>query len=247
MGVLGRKRIDRRRARGVTLIEILIALAIVVVFAGAAAWGSGALPSARLKRSALLISTAIRAGYAHALQRGKPARLAFDLTKGSFTFEEADRPMLVSSKELAGGADPATAAEKEAVAESDAIVKGPRAPRASFRPAIPLAFELAGHDKTNDTGATKLLEPGVTILSVDTGHQENAADVGLVERGYVYFFPGGMTERAVIQLAVGRNPTEDDILTILVHPLTGQTEILKGRRSLPKPRTDQESSERAED
>jgi general secretion pathway protein H len=231
----------------VTLVEILIALAIVAVVGVGAAWGSGTLPSARLKRGAVLLSTAIRAGYAHSTQRGKPARLTFNFVQRDFTFEEADRPMLVAPKDVAGGAEPATAAEKEAVAEADAILKGPRAPRASFRPVIPLAFDLAGNDHLDNVSATKHLEPGIHILLVDTGHQQQASHNVDAERAYLYFFPGGMTERAVIQLGIGPNPLDDDVMTLFVHPLTGQTELHKGRRTLPKPRTDQDASERVEE
>jgi general secretion pathway protein H len=60
-------------------------------------------------------------------------------------------------------------------------------------------------------------------------------------RGYIYFWPGGLTERAYIQLK--RAGGGEEALTVIVSPLTGRTKIEKGLVDLPEPRTDKEEDQ----
>ena len=46
------------------------------------------------------------------------------------------------------------------------------------------------------------------------------------------------------QLSLGGQETEDAVMTVLVSPLTGKTELRKGKASMPRPRDDAEESER---
>lgn len=222
--------------RGITLVELLAALAILVLVTGAAVLGSGVQNSARLKRSALLVSSAIKNAYASANQLGKPMRLVFDFDTRRVTLEEADAPMLLARGERSGGAEPATEAEREANAEVDAILKGPRAPRPTFKTATSVPF-----NKDADGTPGRELEPNVRFLSVDAQHQSEPEVGG---RAYLYFWPGGRTELAAIQLMVGREETDDFTQTIVVSPLTGKTRVVRGRVPMPKPRSEQELSER---
>src|SRR5262249_40075854 len=66
-------------------------------------------------------------------------------------------------------------------------------------------------------------------------------------RSYLYFWPGGQTERAAIQLLKGSptlTPNDRDVMTILVSPLTGKATIKWGRVPRPRPRDDVSESER---
>jgi general secretion pathway protein H len=226
----------RAGGRGITLVELLAALAILVLVTGAAVLGSGVQNSARLKRSALLVSSAIKNAYASANQLGRPMRLVFDFDARRVTLQEADSPMLLARGEKSGGAEPATEAEREATAEVDAILKGPRAPRASFKAATSVPF-----NKDEDGTPGRALEPNVRFLSVDAQHQSEPEVAG---QAYLYFWPGGRTELAAIQLLVGRDETDDFTQTIVVSPLTGKTRIVRGRVAMPKPRSEAELSER---
>ena len=70
------------------------------------------------------------------------------------------------------------------------------------------------------------------------------------DRAYLYFWPGGQTERAAIQLVLG-NPAEadpeKDIITIVISPLTGKTKMEKGRVEMQRPRDESEESEASDD
>ena len=67
-------------------------------------------------------------------------------------------------------------------------------------------------------GAVAKLHKGVSIVSVYTSHREHPAEEG---KAYLYFFPGGFTELAVIQL---QEPS-GHINSVEVHPLTGRCYI----------------------
>ncbi|WP_437589973.1 pilus assembly FimT family protein [Sorangium sp. So ce1000] len=225
----------RRRTRGLTLVEVLITVTVIALISGSVMLGMGAVTSARLKRSAALLAGAVRVAYAHANAKSKPVRLVFDFEERMIVLEESAGELLVERNDRAGGAAAATDAEKAATAEAEAILKGPRAPRPSFEPAKAFGF----NPDADRPG--KELSSGVRFLQVETGHQDEPVTEG---RAYLYFWPGGQTEHAAIQLSLGGGETEDAVMTVLVSPLTGKTELKKGKASMPRPRDDAEASER---
>lgn len=85
------------------------------------------------------------------------------------------------------------------------------------------------------------LESGITFREVQTAHDDAPRNEG---RAYLYFWPGGMTERASIQLRVGQSADEHDALTLLVSPLTGKAQIKEGAVAIVNPTDDKEASER---
>jgi general secretion pathway protein H len=229
------------RSRGITLIEVLISLAIVGFIAGIGILGVGAQKSSRMRGGAVLIAGAVRTAYAHASGVSKPLRLVFDIQERQIVLEESDETLTLVKNDKTGGAAAATEAEREAVEESESILKGPRAPRPSFRPTKAFGFNP---DAQKDG---KSLPSGVRFVQIETGHEEEPATEG---RAYLYFWPGGQTERAAIQLttaAPDEEVTDENSMTILVSPLTGKTEIKKGLLKMARPRDDKEESERDED
>jgi general secretion pathway protein H len=224
----------RFRSRGVTLVEVLIVVALIGLLAGGAIFGSGMLGSSRLRSAATLVATGVRAGIARTNSIGRPTRLVLDLDADRVTLEEASSSRMLREKtKPAGGAEVATEAEQAAKAESDRILEGPRAPRTAFQPAPAFADSPAGRE----------LGSGVDLVQVQTEHDEEPVTSG---RAYVYFWPGGMTERAHIQL---RRAGDPEGLTVTVSSLTGRTRVLRGRVDLPRPKSDKEEDqgEREED
>ena len=76
---------------------------------------------------------------------------------------------------------------------------------------------------------------------VQTEHDLKPRDKG---RAYLYFWPGGQTERASIQLRYGDSTDDDDTLTLLVAPLTGKVTVKSGPVPLVIPTDDKSASER---
>lgn len=222
----------RARARGVTLIEILITIAIVTVMTGIGFVGMGALSGARLKRSTTLVASAAKVAYGYANSSSKTVRLVFDFDEQKIYLQQSSERHFVEKGSRTGGAEGATELEKEAQAAATALRDGPRAPRASFEPARALGFGEEGKD----------LPTGVRFWQVHTAHQDEPISDG---RAYLYFFPGGLTENASIQLKTGgEGGDEGDFMSVLIAPLTGRATIAKGRLDMPEPRDEEEASER---
>jgi general secretion pathway protein H len=211
-----------------TLVEVLIVVALIAILSGAVVFGGGMLRSSRLRGATTLIASAVRLGVARANTSGHAARLVLDLDADRVVLEEATGSVMLREKKApAAGAEAATEAEQQAKAESDRILDGPRAPRATFHAVKAFA----------DTPEGRELGSGVDLYTVQTEHDDDALTSG---RGYIYFWPGGLTERAHVQL---KRAGSEEALTIIVSPLTGRTKVEKGLVSLPDPRTDKEEDQ----
>jgi len=224
-----------------SLVEVLITLAIMTLVTGTAVLGIGTLRRARLRQSAVLVASAVRVAYGHATATGKELRLVFDFNERTVTLEEASGKLGTQRKGNTGGAAAATEIEQRAEEEAERITKGPKAPKPKFTPTKAFGFEPQGGK------SGKELADSVRFLSVDTMHQEAPLEE---DRAYLYFWPGGQTERAAIQLVLG-NPAEadpeKDIITIVISPLTGKTKMEKGRVEMQRPRDESEESEASDD
>jgi hypothetical protein len=73
----------------------------------------------------------------------------------------------------------------------------------------------------SDAAAKKVQLKKVRLFDVYTPRQREAYKTG---KAYLYFFPDGHTERAILHLADG-----DDFYTLMVSPLTGKVEVKVGR------------------
>jgi general secretion pathway protein H len=215
----------------VTLIEVLIVVALLALLTGAVAFGTGMVGGSRLRAGASLVISSVRMALARANATGRPVRLVFDFEQESVTLEESSSAMLREKEEgksTGGGAEAATELEKEARAEAEKILEGPRAPRPEFR-----AVKGLG-------SVGRQLEPGITFRQVQTEHDGEPREEG---RAYLYFWPGGETEHAAVQL---KRRGDDDGLTVLVSALTARARVVPSWVDLPEPRSDGEYSEREE-
>jgi general secretion pathway protein H len=239
----GSPRYNVRRAgqRGLTLIEIIVVMALIAVITGAVIGGSMQLPSARLRGSVTMIASAIKVGYTRATATSKNMRLVMDLDESKVWLEESDAPMLVQAKAQSGaaGADPVTDAERAAVAETDQILKGPRIPKPQFHKIDTTGFgdAVGGH-------SVKPLQRGIRFRAVQTAHDDAPRTTG---RDYLYFWPGGLTERASIQLRIGDSIEDSRTLTLLVvSPLTGKVTVKGGAAELELPIDADHASDRTD-
>ncbi len=229
---------SRAAQRGLTLIEIVIAIALIALLSGSLLFGKNMLVGSRVKSAATLIMSSVRFGLTRANATGKPTRLVIDLDKKQLSIEEASGSLMLreKGKDQTGGAEAATAAETKARQEADRIIEGPHAPRAHFS-------KLSGvSGAIQDLAEGRALGDGVEIVQVRTEHDDEYVREG---RAYIYFWPAGTTERAVVQLKKAGD--KEASLTVVLSPLTGRAKIEKGAVESPEPRGfEQEISEREE-
>jgi general secretion pathway protein H len=229
---------SRRSSRGLSLIEIIVVLAIVALVMSVAVAGSMQLPSARLRKSATMITSAIKVGYTRATATSHDLRLVMDIEHSKIWLEETDVPMLVQSKGTApaAGAEAVTQAERAALEEGDKIIKGPPIPKPAFHP-----IEAFGFGDVEEGKGGKPLQRDIHFRQVQTAHDDSARVDG---RAYLYFWPSGRTERASIQIRIGESEDDYRTLTLLVTPLTGKVTVKGGPADLVLPVDDDQASER---
>src|SRR5262249_31161013 len=97
---------------------------------------------------------------------------------------------------------------------------------ATFKPVKQFGFDGDTPEQGRSIGT------GVRLLQVQTEHDEEPRTSG---RAYLYFFPGGGTERAVIQIA---REGDKEGLSVVVSALTGRARIEKGAVKLEDKHTE---------
>lgn len=222
----------RARRRAVTLFEVLIVIALIGMLTGSLVLGSGMLVSSRRRAAATFIMTASRLAQGRAAQQGKPHRLVFDLESSSISVEQATSKAVVREPEREE--DKAEALEKAAQKEADRVLDGGQAARTGFEPVKELGF-------TTEEGKQSRHFDGVLIRSVHVAHEDAPRTSG---KAYLYFYPTGEAEDAVVQLWTGG---EDEGVTVRFSGLTGRSELVPGRAELPEAGADGEISERREE
>lgn len=227
-----------KRARGVTLIELVVALGIVVVLFAAVVYGVGALTGARAKEASAELAGTIRALYDSAALSGKTCRLVFELPQ-----KGADDGHVKYRAECAKGGITAAAnrEEEQRAAEKKDSKRREEADKrfSSFSSDDrgPNLQELMAREKNRVEESAKFaafssedvversLPSGVEV-EVWTSKLKTPAKSGVA---YLYFFPQGFTERAQIYVRQGKN-----VWTLAVSPLTGKTVIHADALEVPR-------------
>lgn len=212
-------------------------VALIAGLTGMVMSGSGALGGMRQRAAASLILNSVRTALTRANSMGHPVRLVFDLQGARIRMEEThDRMLRVRSADegAKGGAQAATEAEKAAAEYAREIVQGPRAPSAGFVPVSDFAKDA------DDPALGRELGIGIRYIQVQTEHDTEPRTEG---HAYLYFWPGGGTERASIQIA---RQGDDTGLTILVSALTGRAKLMRGRIEMEEGRREVDFQEREE-
>ena len=141
----------RRQESGVTLMEVLIVLAVVTVATGMAMLGGGVADSARLRRSSVLIASAIRVAYGHANATSKVVRLVFNFEQRTVAIEESGSQLWLAKNDRTGGAHAIT--DEGLNARYHTLCD----PRLNAEQAIELAFLMADLIKVERAAKAKPL------------------------------------------------------------------------------------------
>lgn len=228
----------RASTRGMTLIEITVALMIIVMLFGAAVYGVGALTGARAKETATQLAGTIRALYDSAALTGQTCRIVFTLPEE----RNEDEVAVKWRAECARGTTTASSKREDALKEDRAALakerlkKDDRFKRLDSDDA-PTLQELQEREKeavdkdseftefSNEDVVERTLPSNVSI-EVWTQKQRTPTKHGLA---YLYFFPQGYTERAQVWIRQGPN-----VWTLTISPLTGKTVIHSEELEVPR-------------
>jgi len=196
------------RSRGFTLVELMIAVAVIAVLAAAVIPSVSSLSGADARKAAGELSGSLRFLFDTAALRHATCRMVLDLDARSYAAECA--PRLVG---VARGASP----EAEAADEEELQRRFPDEEDADRRRLLARsrfgAFSDALLKKRELPGRTEIRSVRVE------GRQEPIAE----GQAYVHFFPGGQAERAFIEVADGAT-----LYTVVVEPFTGRARVVTG-------------------
>ncbi|HEY4187816.1 MAG TPA: type II secretion system protein [Polyangia bacterium] len=215
---------QRRAHSGFTLIEILVVLAIVGILAGLSIRGLRSLARSDLRASVTHMAGAIRYLFDRASTTGKYHRLVIDLDQGKYWAEVSDdqfylprTPETESSQkklaELEARLDEKEAQRKE-LAEASGDIDMTKVLPMDFRP------KRARFGAFKETALKPVTLKNTEVMDVFTPRMADPITKG---RAYIYFFPLGQTEPAIVHLS---DPTEQTIYSLVVHPITGRVRIV---------------------
>jgi general secretion pathway protein H len=228
----GRVGDGRRLEGGFTLIELLVALAIVALLTGGAVRGFRSLAKSDLRAGAAHLSGAIRYLFDRASTTGKYHRLVIDLNEGRYWAEISDDKFYVP-REAESQFDRHRREEDEAQQDQDERRKAEKREQAmsgsdysgGFDPSKIEAGDFRpkrarfGAFKETALRPVTLKKGSVKIAGVYTPRQTDEVVAG---RAYIYFFPMGQTESAIVHLS---DESGETFYSIVVHPITGRTKI----------------------
>jgi len=208
-----RARVARLRGqRGMTLIEIAMVAAILMLVTGLVVPRLSNLTWLELRNGARKLSGAIRYTYELAARKSMPLRLVLDLEERSWWVEGSGDKVLIDPEKIAVK-EGALSNEPSAHAQRF-VTRGYIESGELWKPRDEPGFAAYG-----DMLSPKVVLPDrVGIQGVWTAHQEERVTAG---RAYLYFFPSGQTERAVIHLI----DEDEHVYTLQVEGLTGKVKI----------------------
>ena len=210
------------RPRGMTLIEVGIALAIAAIMLTLAIPAMSSVTRAQLRQKSGQLAGGIRALYGASAIAGRTCRLTFDLDANSYWSECAKTKVRLDREGERSQNGARVATRDEELAESSAR----EGLSAQEREKIDLAQKSA-FTPSSDIPKTEL-GSSVKLADVWVQHQPERYSAG---KAYLYFWSSGLTESASIHLAQG-----DDVYSIVVAPLTGRARVVGSRVDAPEQR-----------
>jgi type II secretion system protein H len=214
----------RTRTAGLTLIEIMVVVVIIALGASAASVGLGSITRTNLKSACVRMMALSRYAYHRALTNGTTVRLSLDLGRGTFALSEAhgritlvrsDAPLRERAREDDDeGRDPG--AGMDAWETARARMEKPLDNSNELKlPTSPFEAITTPSGKPMERFKTQPVGDNIRIIKVIVAHEADPKTDGATD---LFFFPSGLTQHAVIQLA----DKSDTIFSVEIHPLTGK-------------------------
>ncbi len=219
----------RSPTSGFTLIEIMVVIAIVGLMVGGAIKGLRSLRRTDLREATTHMSGAVRYLFDRASTTGKVHRLVIDLETGKYWAEISDDRFYVpheaeSEQALRTREDKEAEQDEEERRRREEREKNSGTPSSSsfdlsklevadFRP------KRARFAAFKEMALKPVQLKKAKLKSVYTPRVIDALTSG---RAYLYFFPLGQTEPAIITLS---DMSGEHVYSLVVHPITGRVKI----------------------
>ena len=195
----------RGAVRGLTLIEIVVVMGVLVLMIGIAVSGLSNLSSTQLRTQTNRLAAALRHTYSRSVSHGLYMRMVLDVDADAYWVEASPEPMFLAKRKRQEG-EPEGFDEK--LDDDD--------PRAQ-------ALAKARPNFTEDEVIPKItMERGIGLAGVMTTGQDGVFQSG---KAYIHFFPNGFVEPALIYVTDG----DDSFLTLELSPLTGKVTRKAGK------------------
>jgi general secretion pathway protein H len=232
-------RVDAPRVdAGFTLIEIIVVIAIVALIMSLGVKGFRSIARSDLRASSTQLAGAMRFLFDRASTTGKTHRLVLDLEGGRYWAEVSDDKFFVPRE----SESPEAARRREEIEAQEDEEKRAKSEKAE-KAAAASASESSSSSSDSSFDLSKLevgefrpkrarfaafkemalrpttLKKSVLLRSVYTPRVTEPVKTG---RAYVYFFPLGQTEPAIVTLS---DPSGETIFSLVAHPLTGRVRI----------------------
>jgi general secretion pathway protein H len=225
---------SRARSAGFTLIEILAVMAILALMIGFGVRGLRAATKSELRTSSAHLSGAVRYLFDRASTTGKIHRLVVDLGEGRYWAEVSDDHFYIpheaeseedtrkrEAKEAKEDEDEQRKQEERANAESN----GSSVPSSSSFDMSKLEMGDFRPKRARFAAFKELALKPVALgknVKVRSFYTPRVTEPVRAGRAYLYFFPLGQTEPAIITLS---DQNEESIYSLVVHPITGRVRI----------------------
>jgi len=227
------QRVARRAPHGFTLIEVMVALMVVALMATIGVKGFRSLRKSDLREATAHLSGAIRYMFDRASITGKYQRLVLDLNDGQYWAEVSDDKFYAPNQaESESDQRKRETAEKEADDEQrKKAEKQAQAFANSSTSSSSTSFDLSKlevgefrpkHARFAAFKETALKPVRLKKLRIRSVYTPRLTEPVTSGRAYLYFYPMGQTEPAIITLT---DESGESIYSLVVHPITGRVRI----------------------
>ena len=230
----------QRRQHGFTLVEVCITVAILALAAAVIIPGMNNVSRAELRKGARGMGTAVRSAYDHAALSGQTYRMVIKPGNGNIDLEASEETLNYDEQSGAFVAAARGAEELNALREHPggtgkesahgAGKKSDDSKAQSGALSALLGINKLGQ-KAAQAGFKKIggfdLGGSVRVLDLWTSGMDQPATEGEV---YLYFFPNGYTQDALIHL----EDSDKRVFTVKVAPLTGKSEFFDHYVEVPQ-------------
>jgi general secretion pathway protein H len=217
-----------RSAAAFTLIELMVVLALLGLVMAAAVRGVRSLANSDLRGSASKMAGAIRYMFDRASTTGRVHRLVIDFENGRYWAEVSDDRFYLAheretdqSRETEAAAEAKQKEEQEEARKREEETQG-EASAVDITRYQPQEFQpkRAQFSSFKEMAVKPVnLPKGVKVAGLFTPRLAEPIASG---RGYIYFFPMGLTEAALVYLSDAK---QESTYTLVVHPLTGRVGV----------------------